>query len=80
MATGREPPGVSGLAVGGCTVLAVGCCAAGPALVGLVAAVGLGAVLGVGAVLVALVASTTAVVSRRRLRRRGVIGDRRLGS
>lgn len=81
MAAGGKPQGVSGLAVGGFTVLAVGCCAAGPVLAGLLGGIGLGAVLGVGVGvgLVALVALTTAVVSRRRLRRCNVSSDRRSG-
>ncbi|MDQ6730940.1 MAG: hypothetical protein M3022_11725 [Actinomycetota bacterium] len=80
MAAGRKRAGVSGLAVGGFTVLAVGCCAAGPVLVGLVAAIGLSAVLAIGAGLVALVVLSTAVLPRYRRRRRGLIGDRGLGS
>lgn len=79
MAAGSKPPGVSGLAVGGFTALAVGCCAAGPVLAGLLRGIGLGAVLGVGVGLVALVALTTAVVSRRRLQRCNLSSDRRSG-
>ncbi len=89
MAAGSKPPGVSGLAVGGFTALVAGCCAAGPVLTGVLGGIGLGAVLGVGVGLVALVALTTALVSRRRLQRcnlnsarrsgrEGVPGDRRL--
>lgn len=77
MAAGRRRTGLNGLAVGGLTVLAVGCCAAGPVLAGLVGGIGIGALLGGGAGLIALVALSTAVAARRRLRRCRSVSDRR---
>jgi hypothetical protein len=77
MGAGRKRTGLNGLAVGGFTVLAVGCCAAGPLLAGLVGGIGLGAVLGGGVGLIALIALGTAVVAGRRLRRCHSVSDRR---
>lgn len=77
MAAERKRTGFNGLAVGGFTVLSVGCCSAGPLLAGLVGGIGLGAVLGGGVGLIALVALSTAVVARRRLRRCNSVIDRR---
>ncbi len=74
---GRKPAGVHGLVVGGFAVVAAGCCGAGPVLAGLVGGIGLGAVLGGGVGLIALVALSTAVVARGRLRRCDALSDRR---
>lgn len=63
MAAGRKRTGLHGLTVGGLSVLAAGCCAAGPLVTGLVGGIGLGAVLAGGAGLLALVALSTAVVA-----------------
>lgn len=77
MAAGRKRTSFSGLAVGGFTVLAVGCCAAGPVLAGLAGGIGLGVVLGGGVGLIALVALSAAGVARRRLRKRNSMSVRR---
>lgn len=62
---GRDRAGVAAIAV---TVLAVVCCAAGPAIVAVFASVALGAVVGwaAGAVAILVVAVGVAVVVRRR--------------